>query len=247
MIWAPYLESGRPVLISLGSPLFTKFEGVFFRDPKINEWDQARQSDQWQRLQEALRSPRATPSHIYTGVGEATGAFILCKLLQGRVKDLSLRRSSLLSWADVGGSNLVFLGSPKFNLHLEDIPLEEHFELGRGGIRNAQPKDGEPSIFGETWNNDRSARLEDHALVARLPGLHAQGEITVLAGRSTEATLAAVEYVTQPEYARELVKKLQRASGDIPKFYQVVIKAAFKTQVPLKISYVTHRELEPLK
>jgi hypothetical protein len=236
-------------VVSLGTPLFTKLDGDFFRSPKINEWeawDVPKYRERLQRLQGLLGGGQPLPSYIYTGIGEATGAFQLCKLFLGRGQDLSLYRNSLLSWENLRETNLIFLGAPKYNLHLEDIPVEQHFVLGRGGIPNLAPRPGEPSMYGEVWNDDHSALLEDHAVVIRLPGLHVQGQVTVLAGRSTEATLAAVEYVTQPQYARELVHNVRLASGELPRSYQVLVRAQFKTQVPLQVSYVTHRVEEPV-
>ena len=248
-IWQPYLDSSRPIVVSLGTPLFTKIDGDFFRSPKINEWegwDVPRYRERLQGLQALLGGDQPLPSHIFTGVGEATGAFQLCKLFMARGQDLSLYRNSLLSWENLRENNLIFLGAPKYNFHLEDIPVEQHFVLGRGGIKNLDPRPGEPSIYGQVWNDDHSALLEDHAIVIRLPGLHVQGQVTVLAGRSTEATLAAVEYVTQPQYARELAQHLRLDSGELPRSYEVLVHAQFKTQVPLQVSYVTHRVVEPV-
>ncbi len=86
--------------------------------------------------------------------------------------------------------------------------------------------------------------MEDYALIHCLPGLHGNGEIMVLAASSTEGTWAAVQYVTEAAHARELVGKLQLPSGKLPNSYQVIIKARFKEEVPVSLSYVTHRILE---
>ncbi|MCI0420574.1 MAG: hypothetical protein L0312_15340, partial [Acidobacteria bacterium] len=79
-IWKPYLESSRPVLLALGTPLFTKFSGAFFRSPSINDWEEAQKSEQLPFLQRSFRSSYALPWYSFTGVGEATGAFLLSKL-----------------------------------------------------------------------------------------------------------------------------------------------------------------------
>jgi hypothetical protein len=86
---------------------------------------------------------------------------------------------------------------------------------------------------------------EDHALISRFPGLHGAGETTVLAGASTEATLAAVEFVTQPRYAAYLTARLRDARGAMPRSFQVVVRARFKSQTPVEITPVTHRILDP--
>ena len=242
-IWRPYLESDRPVLICLGAPLFTKFSGAFVRNPKLNEWADALESPQMAGFKATLGSDYALPSHNFTGIGEATGAFLLAKFLLARGCEPALTRSNILSWEDVRNNNLIFLGSPKFNLQLESIPIPRDFIIEGGSLQNLRPRDGEQRSYGEVWSADKSAILEGYALITRLPGLHGRGEMTMLAASSTEGTWAAVEYVTQAPYAQDLVGRLRTPSGDLPRSYQVVIKAEFKTQVPLEISYVTQRQL----
>ena len=149
----------------------------------------------------------------------------------------------LVTWEDIGASNVIFLGSPKFNAQLKDIPFEQDFVIEGGSLWNLRPQPGEPQKFPEVWTPSHSMLLEDHALVTRLPGLHGHGEITVLAASSTEGTWAATEYVTRPQHAQELVAKLRLGSGKVPEAYQVVIRAKFKDQVPIETSYVTHRVL----
>ncbi len=53
------------------------------------------------------------------------------------------------------------------------------------------------------------------------------------------------EYVTQPEYAKELVSRVAKSAGSLPDCYQVIIHVRFKQQVPVEIGYVTHRVLPP--
>ena len=61
-------------------------------------------------------------------------------------------------------------------------------------------------------------------------------------------TQAAAEYVTRPEYIKELVTRLNVASpGEpprLPEYYQVLIKVKVNGGVPVQISYVTHHVLE---
>jgi hypothetical protein len=237
------LESNRPILIALGTPLFTKFSGGFFRDPRLNQWEEAEGSDRVRKVQKALGSPYASPWHNFTGIGEASGAFLLCKLLLARKPDLWLKRSSAVSWEDVSAYNVVFLGSPKFNPQLKDIPFEQDFVIEGGSLRNLRPRPGDPPKFPEIWTPSHSALLEDHALVTRLPGLHGHGEITILAASSTEGTWAAAEYVTGPQHARDCVARLRLTSGRLPEAYQVVVRTKIKDGVPLEVSYVTHRVL----
>lgn len=244
LLWRSYLESNRPILIVLGTPLFTKFTGGFFRDPRLNLWEEAEQSGRVRAVQRALGSAYASPSYTFTGIGEAHGTFLLSKLFLTASARLGMKRSAALSWEDVGTHNVIFLGSPKFNPQLKDLPVELDFAIEGGSLRNLRPLPGEPEVFPETWTPRHAALLEDHALVTRLPGLHGRGEITILAASSTEGTWAATEYMTGHRHAADLVPRLRRPSGQLPDCYQVVLRAKFKDQVPIEISYVTHHVLK---
>ena len=245
LLWQPYLQSGRPILIVLGAPLFTKFAKGFFRDPRVNQWEEAERSERVRIVKEALGSSYASPWHNFTGIGEASGAFLLCKLLFPRTAGLSLKKSSALDWEDMSAHNVIFLGSPKFIPQLKDLPFDLDFVIEGGSLRNLRPRPGEPEKFPEVWTPSHGALLEDHALVTRLPGLHGHGDITILAASSTEGTWAATEYVTRPQHAKDLVSRLRLASGKLPESYQVVIRTRVREQVPIEMSYVTHRVLKP--
>lgn len=244
LIWKPFLESNYPVLVSLGTPMFVKLSGNFFRNPGINEWPAASGTEEIQLLQKELKSDYAVPAYTYTGVGEATGAFLLSRLLGARKPDLHLVRSNSINWDDLRTANLVFLGSPKINQILKDIPAAKGFIIDQGVLRDLHPRPGEPDTYAGSWSKDHTELLEDYALIYRLPGQYGHTEIMILGSASTEATWAAAYYVTKPTYARELVDKVGLSSGALPPAFQIVIRVEFKQQVPWKISYVTHRLLE---
>jgi len=57
--------------------------------------------------------------------------------------------------------------------------------------------------------------------------------------------IGAVQSLTDPAFARVLVKKLRESSGKIPRYYQVVFKIKYRDGTPTNASYVTHRVLSP--
>ncbi len=241
LLWQPFLEGGRPLLLVLGTPLFAKFSGGFFRSPRINDWEAAASSEIVQRLQELLASDYAVAWHNFTGIGEATGAFLLAQLLSQRRIPLMLKRSSALAWEDLEHHNVIFLGSPKFNRQLLDLAASGDFVIEGGVIRNRNPRPGEAAEYRDVWPN-KAEIAEDYALIHHLPGLHGRGNILILGSSSTQGTWAAAQYVTEPTHVKELVARLRLAgSGRLPPSYQVVIRARFKQDVPVELSYVTHR------
>jgi hypothetical protein len=241
--WRPFLAGRRPLMVMIGAPLFTKAANSFFRDPTLNTWDAAAQSDQVRKLQRSLGDAPIAPYFGYTGVGETTGAFELARLLLPRGRDLSLQVSNTLDWDDLTRYDMIILGPPKYNLQTRELPIEQDFEISHAHVQNLKPKDGEPRTFEEKWNPDRTTLEEGHALITRIPGLHRAGEVLILAGSSTENTRAAVEYVTRPEYVGPFVRWM-RARGGVPAAFQVVIRARFKSQTPIAMERVAFHELK---
>jgi hypothetical protein len=85
-------------MVMMGAPLFTKVANSFFRDPTLNTWEAASQSDEIGSPLRSLGSETPiAPSFGYTGVGDACGAFELARLLLPRGRDLSLQVSNLLT------------------------------------------------------------------------------------------------------------------------------------------------------
>lgn len=52
--------------------------------------------------------------------------------------------------------------------------------------------------------------------------------------------------LTNAETAKQLVAHLRLPSGKLPEFYEVVVKAQFLSRTPIRIDYVTHRNLSLL-
>lgn len=240
-LWRPYVDRGRPILLVLGTPLFTKYSGGFFRSPQVNDWEAAASSGTLNGIRKLLGSDYAVPWYSFTGVGEATAAFLLAQLLAPRRVPLMLKRSSALAWEDLEHHNVIFLGSPKFNRQLLDLAASGDFVIERGVIRNRNPRPGEAEEYRDVWTN-KAEIAEDYALIHHLPGLHGRGNILILGSSSTQGTWAAAQYVTEPTHVKQLVERLRLpGSGELPGAYQVLIRARFKQDVPVEVAYVTHR------
>ena len=243
-LWAPFLQSNRSLLVCLGTPMFVRFPLFgFFRDPKANDWQEIEKSDRITAVRKALGDKEIFPTYAFTGAGEASAAFLLSKLLSTRKRDVLLTRSSILSWQQVVDDDVVFVGPPKFNLQLEAAALAQDIIIEPNGIRNRKPQPGEPVFLEDHMLPGRASEGETHALISLTPGLSGVGELLVIAGNASADTFAAAEWLTQPWHAKELVNRLRTPSGEIPKYYQVVLKVAFKQGIPVQSSYVFHHVL----
>jgi hypothetical protein len=68
--------------------------------------------------------------------------------------------------------------------------------------------------------------------------------VMIMAGSGSEHPWAMADYFTNPENAKDFIRHLRLPSGRFPSAYQVVIRAEFKAQTPVKVTYVAHRSLE---
>ena len=157
-------------------------------------------------------------------------------------RELQLKRQDALTWEELAAQNVIFVGSGKTGM-FERIPVQLAFEQIGNTIRNLHPKSGEPAEFPTPPPDPKDfMQQEDYALISVVPGLHGKGEIVAFGGASSSGLWAAVEFMTEPRYARELLTKLKTPTDQLPRHYQVVIHARFESLVPVEIKYVAHRE-----
>ncbi len=241
--WKPFVDSKKPAIVVLGSPMFVRLNTHYFRNPWANEWKDAQREIPLDEMSRLLRSPTPpTPTYRWTPFGEAAAAFRLAVIL-GPLKDLVLKRSTVLAWEDVRSSNLIFLGPAKFNRQLPDLPIYQDFIIDQGAIKNLHPRPGEADRYQKPSAPDVEDIPEDYAVITRVRGATGWGEVLVLASTSTEGTWAAAEYLTNPSALETMMSRLRNPAGQSPQNYQVVIKSRFKSQVPIHTEYVTHHEV----
>jgi hypothetical protein len=244
-LWQPILQSKRSLLVCLGTPLFVRFPNYgFFRDPRANDWQEIQKSERITATQRALGVTELLPSYNFTGAGEASAAFQIGGLLATRKPEIQLTRSSILSWQQIGDSDVVFLGPPKFNLQLQATSMAQDIVVEPDGIRNLKPAPGEPAFLADQLAPQRTSEGETHAVITRTSGPSGAGELLTIAGNASPDTMAAAEWMTQPWHAKELVGKLRGANGSVPRHFQVVLRVTFKQGIPVQSSYVFHHVLK---
>lgn len=246
-LWAPILSSNRRLMVCLSTPLFIRVPGFgFVRESTSNDWTSDSDLTSISSLQEAMHVSGAQPTYGFTGVGTASGAFLLGQFLAQRQQDVLLTRSDLISMPEIAMDNVVFLG-PVTGKQMEAIPEDEQLVLEAQGIRNLKPRPGEPSFISEHPPRGAQDVEESHALITQVPGLYGNGQILHFSGNQISSILAAVQAFTDPNLARTLVAKLKGTNGSIPRSYQIVLKVRSMDDMPIEISYVLHRELSTAK
>ena len=138
---------------------------------------------------------------------------------------------------------MVFVGPPKFNPQLQTTALTQDLVIEAEGIRNRRPQPGEPTFLEDHMVPGKPSEGETHALISLMPGPSGAGQLLTIAGNGSPDTLAAAEWLTQPWRAKELVSRMSGRSGEMPKYFQVVLKVSFKQGIPVESSYVFHHVL----
>lgn len=214
----------------------------------------AAQAPRWtpelQQLWEPILTPNrpllicmSTPASGMTGLGTANGAFLLGQFLGERKKDIQLTPTEQLSMPEIAMGNVVFLGNTSGSRQVRAVPEDRQLVLSADGIRNLNPRPGEPVLLADRAPADPQDTAESYALVSHFPGLNGNGELLYFSGNKVPAVMGAVQAFTDPAFARTLVAKMKAPSGSLPRFYQVVVKVRSMDDMPIDIAYVFYRDL----
>ena len=182
-----------------------------------------------------------------TGAGTANGAFYLGQFLTpNRKREVVVTRSDQISMPEIATDNVVFVGPSAGSRQMESVPMQTEFVLDAKGIRNLKPKSGEPAFLADraAGSSAEGTAEETFALISHVPGLYGNGEILLLEGNRTSSVMAAVKSFTDPGLARMMAAEL-REKGKLPHFYQVVLRIRSMDEMPVDVSYVLHRTLDP--
>jgi len=244
-LWAPFLNSERPLLVSLGAPLFVDFPDIgYFREKSLNRAEEVFKSKNIEAIRQALKSGPVQPKYIYSLSGNANVGFMFGSLLATRKTNVSLISGGELSWTQLTENNVVFVGSQKFfNQSLARLPVAPELVIeSRVGIRNLHPGRGEPAVYSDL---DPPGNSEGVAwvLISHQPGPNGTGEIRSFQSRINAGLVAAVQMFTEPVAVRSVFAKLRSSSGGFPRYYQILLKVRFQGPVPLETSLVLSREL----
>jgi hypothetical protein len=244
-IWKPMLDSEAPILVSFQSRLFLHVGPLNVRDWKVNSIDAVERSEAIMRVKQLFNVPQVYENRDYVDSGEANAVFQLSRLLATRKQNIFAKRSTDVTWDDLKENNLIILGKPEADPTVSRWLAKGQFMVVGGVIRNLHPRHGELS----EWHDDGGPTQgwkQKYALVTMIPGPGKANWVMSMSGSGSEHLWAMADYFTDPGNARDLVRHLRLPSGKLPSAYQVVIRADFKSQTPVKVVYVAHRALENL-
>ena len=214
-LWAPLLSSDRPLMVTLATG--------------------------------ATNSAQGSNASSVTGVGTANAAFLLGQFLGQRKHNVFPIRSDVLSMGEIAMGDVIFVGPTVGKPQIQAIPpVDPAFTLTPEGVRNVRPNPGEPTFLADTplkAGGGQDVVEESHALISSLPGLYGNGSILYFEGNQIASVMGAVQAMTDPDLAMQLVARLKKPDGTLPRYYQVVLTVKAMDETPVDISYVAHREL----
>lgn len=236
-IWAPLLGPDMPVLISFETRLFLKAGEVMVRDGTVNDISAVTSSEALMRIKQLFGIEQLVESKNYTDTGAAEAIFLLASRLGTRAASLALKRSGDVTGDEMRTGNLIFLGKPAADPNMRSLlrraPIMDY---GDGHIRLSDPQPGEVAEYRDQWETDGPDRWgEKYAVISMLPGAARGRRILSLAGAGSEHLRASAQYITTPNYARQMVERVRLSSGKLPDFYQVLVRMQFRFQSPTQI------------
>jgi hypothetical protein len=164
---------------------------------------------------------------------------------------VSVAKSSQLSWQQLADNNVVFIGAPRlYSDQLKGLPVELDIAIEEHGVKILDPRPGEPAHLEDHYPSIRALEAstapddgEVYTVVTHTPGPLGTGDLLSFIANHSPGTLGGVQSFTNPHLAEILAGKLRKPNGELPRFYQIVLKVQYKDAVPTEVSYVLHREL----
>jgi hypothetical protein len=190
----------------------------------------------------------------YTGTGEVVAAARIAQLLSQEGGNFDIERDGVVSYADIRGSNVIFLGASLEDSVLRTLPVKADlvFEeaqqtefVGSLEIRDQHPEPGQPSAY-KLQRDPKTRALEgEYALISLLPGVTPGRYIVVLAGISTIGTEAAAEFATSRDCMRTIARMLSGPAGkaQAPPYFQALLHVQIRNGQGAKTSCLFVRTL----
>ena len=187
-------------------------------------------------------------SDSWTGTGEIMAMHKLTEMATGAGYRIRPVRGRALTWADIKGANVIFIGSPWAN------DMQARFNIGKTPFQcfgtekivNNSPVQGEPAVWYSEVNPATNELAATYALFSVLPGAGGGTRMVSSSGIDTYATMSALDLMTTPVGVRDLMQRFGTADRQtLPDFFQAVIRTEMIRGEPARNSIVAVRIVKP--
>jgi hypothetical protein len=175
----------------------------------------------------------------YTGMGEATTAYHLGRLMQFLRRPVRLSQGRFLNWDQVQKQDLIVLGGPQINDWTDQNLGKSNFNFEKGPIENVNRLPGEQK---EYWVHAEPSDKPGTGLTAygviKMLSAPAPSHILLLAGQTSATTAGVGEFFTAPEKMRPVYERIRAATPDkrVPLNWEVLVKISIRDGLPVETS-----------
>lgn len=246
-IWGPWLDDPSGLVIGISNPMTAM---VKYQEAPVTQDLAAVRLAPTEAEEAAFRSTfnlspggyvYVVPSRANTKVGDALAAAMLATFFTKASLPVRATQSRLISGEDLRTQNFVLLGHNQANAWIDPLLLNRPFRLGESDgpgtryIENAEPSEGEQSLYEVEEPNAEDESTREYALISMIPGLDSRRKLLLLSGLNTQATLMATELLTTPVAAEKLLARLKAAapSHEGPWHFQAIIRTDVRDKVAI--------------
>ncbi|MDW5267706.1 MULTISPECIES: hypothetical protein [Acidobacteriaceae] len=248
-LWAPMLSGSRPLLVTFETRLFVEVGPIAVRDPNIENIHDVEASKPIMDVKRLFHVPEVYEARRYADFSVANALFSISQMLASHGVMAKAIRSADLTDPEVHASNLILLGKPGAYFGIRNVnPDSANFVFDKNRrLKNVHPRPGEQALYAKTQDQAVSGGMTTEYGVIRFTlGPEKDQHILTIVSAESELFWPLGQYLTQPTYAKELVDHLRLPSGQLPKSFEVVVKAEFRGDNLVNISYITHRTLDEM-
>jgi hypothetical protein len=244
--WAPYLESGRSVVIVCSELLFFRDEHCnYFRNIYVNDMEEGAAALA-SRIP-GLEASALRPSYHFMSAGEVHCLIALQRLFAEFGARADMANSRFCTWHDLRDANVILIGSSRVNRFVAAMQEEECFQVKPDRIVNRCPRPGERSYYeGARSFEGKLERLTEYGLVTRKSGIAPGACVTMLSGNHGRVMEALGIFLTMEDRVADLLSRMHLSGGEpFPAHAQVLFQVEmidFDEEV-VSTEYLAHRVL----
>jgi hypothetical protein len=244
-LWSPFLNSRRHLILAFVNPLFVRLQrkgapDIVYRTSGNHTWEEAVSSPEFSVLKQSLETVTATPTFNLVERSNLISTFVLSEFFARRRADIFLARSDEVSWQQLADNDVILFGKFANDGEQSALPVKPLLAVDRNGVRNLQPLPGEPPTFADPPSHSPTDG-EALELVSMMPGPLGRTTVETFSSNNKWGVIGGTQSLTDPAFARVIERKLRKADGKIPPYYQLLLKIKYRDGTVTHVSYVTHR------
>ena len=237
-VWGPFFSPGAETYVVFGSPMFfaNARDGIVLRNGLVNDPVSFLGDPNFRIMQERFGADIG-PRYDYAEMGDALALHKLTAFFGRAGRLLTALPAHQATWDAIKDSNIIFLGTPRMDPLLKNLPVRQDFEWGvDNNVYNRNPRPGEQKVYATTSHRE----LNTFVVIASFPGLRPGRRMLLLSTYSSPGAMAVVDYLTSSDSVRAMARKLGLTDANKPGHYEMLLRVITSKNLPVQTEYVTH-------